>query len=149
MISRTHLTLGLAIALFFLPHVAHKVLFIPIILIASILPDIDSMHSRLGHRWYFRPLQWTLKHRGMIHSFTFCVFVSIILAFFIPSFSLPFFLGYFGHLLADSFTIEGIRPLWPLKGEAEGGIRTGGKVEEGIFLGFVFVNIVLFLSWFL
>jgi len=149
MIGKTHLALGLAIGMFFIPHVTHKILFLPIILIASILPDIDSAHSKLGHHWYFRPLQWISKHRGMIHSFTFCVLIAAVLSLFTPSLALPFFLGYFGHLFADSFTVEGIRAFWPFGEEVNGKLRTGGAVENGIFIGLIFVILALFLSWFL
>ena len=149
MIKKTHLAVGLALSLIFLPHVSHKLLFIPIVLFASLLPDIDSAYSSLGHIKVFRPLQWFVKHRGLIHSFTFCAIVSIALTLIWPGLGLPFFIGYFGHLLADSFTIEGVAPFWPLKREVRGKFRTGGAIEEGLFLGLVLLNVVLFASWFI
>lgn len=148
MINKTHLAIGFGLMLLFLPHVSHKIWFVPVILIASLLPDIDSAHSSLGHHWFFRPLQWLSKHRGMIHSFTFCIIISLIFAFFMPVIALPFFLGYFGHLFADSLTVEGIRPFWPMKKEIDGQLRTGSKIEDGIFIGIIFFDIVIFLSWF-
>lgn len=149
MINKTHLAIGTALLLLFVPHVNHKLLFIPIILLASILPDIDSAYSQVGHIKVFRPMQWFVKHRGFLHSFTMCFVFSLLLALFLPTFALPFFLGYFGHVFADSFTIDGIRPFWPLKGEISGHLRTGGAIEEGIFFGLIFFDIVLFLAWFL
>lgn len=149
MINKTHLALASALMLLFLPHINNKFLFVPVILIASLLPDIDSASSQIGRRWFFRPLQWFLKHRGMIHSFTFCIIVSLLLAFFIPVLSLPFFLGYFSHLFADSLTIEGIRPFWPMKKEISGHMRTGSAVEEGVFLSLIFINVAIFISWFI
>lgn len=149
MINKTHLSIGLALMLFFLPHVNNKLIFVPMVLFASLLPDIDSVHSTIGHHWFFRPLQWLSKHRGLVHSFTFCLFISLLFSFFLPVLALPFFLGYFGHLFADSLTVEGIRPFWPMKKEVSGNLRTGGRMEEGVFIGLIFLNIALFISWFL
>jgi len=149
MIKKTHLAIGLAFGLLFVPHVTHKLWFVPIVLISSLLPDIDSAYSSLGRWKIFRPLQLFVKHRGLLHSVSFCVFISILLAFFIPSFSLPFFLGYFGHLFADSFTSEGIVPFWPWKREIKGVMTTAGNVEEGLFMGLILLNVVLFASWFI
>lgn len=149
MIHKSHLAFASALMLLFLPHVNNKFIFVPVILIAGLLPDIDSESSRLGHSKLLKPFHWFVRHRGMIHSFTFCVVVSLIFAFFIPVLSLPFFLGYFSHLFADSLTIEGIRPFWPMKKEVSGHLRTGGAVEEGIFLGLIFVNVAIFISWFI
>ena len=148
MIKKTHLAIGLVLGLLFLPHVSHKILFIPIILIASLVPDIDCAYSYLGHMKIFRPLQWFVRHRGLIHSFVFCVFICLICALFVPVIALPLFLGYFGHLFADSLCVEGILPFWPLKKTLSGKIRVGGSVEHGVFIGLVLVNIALFVSWF-
>jgi len=149
MMMKTHLVISAAAALFLLPHVNDKIIFLPIVLFATSLPDIDSMHSELGHRWYFRPLQFFLKHRGVMHSFTFCILVALAFSFYIPVLALPFFLGYSSHLIADSFTIDGIRPFWPLSGEVEGKIRTGGVIEEGIYYSFILVSFILLLALFL
>jgi len=84
-----------------------------------------------------------IKHRSFIHSLTFCVFISLALAFYFPVVSLPFFLGYSSHLVVDSFTEEGIRVFWPAKGVVSGKVRTGGHVEEGVFYTLILVNIIL------
>ncbi len=149
MLRRTHLAIGIAITLYFLPHVTHKLLFIPILLVATLLPDIDSLTSSTGRKLIFRPLQAMVKHRGILHTYTFCIAVTLILAFVYPSSALPFFLGYSFHLLADSFTIQGIKPFWPFKVESKGLIATGSKVEQGIFFAFVLIDILLFIGLFL
>lgn len=148
MIKRTHLAIGLAVALLFLPYVNKRLIFFPVVLICSLLPDIDSPDSAYGQNALLRPLQFLVRHRGMIHSFTFCVIVSIIFALFIPVLALPFFLGYGSHLFADSFTIDGITPFWPLKSSSTGFIRTGGKAENTVFIVFLFINVILFLKLF-
>ncbi len=148
MIKRTHLAIGLALALLFLPNVNYKFVFFPIVLICALLPDIDSPDSYFGSSKLWRPLQLLVKHRGVFHSFTLCILVSVLFAFVLPIVALPFFLGYGSHLLADSFTQEGITPFWPWKRASQGALRTGGSMENGIFIGFIIINALLFLRLF-
>lgn len=143
MIRRTHLAVGLGLAVYFLPFITYKLLFIPIVVIASVLPDIDSSFSRAGSSKLFRPVQMVFKHRGFLHSYTFCVIISFSLAFFYPIAALPFFLGYASHLFLDSFTVSGIKPFWPLKASAKGLIKTGGLTDRSIFFIFLFVDLFL------
>lgn len=133
MMLRTHILFALAVGLALFPFVAHRFSFLPLIVVATMLPDIDMAHSYLGKWRVFRPLQWFVKHRGLLHSLAFCLGITAVLAFFMPVIALPFFLGYALHLFADSMTIEGIRPLWPARWEARGFIRTGSTVEAVIF----------------
>lgn len=87
------------------------------------------------------------RKRGMLHSFTFCLIVTGILAWFMPIAAFPFFLAYGTHLIADSWTTEGIRPFWPMKYVAKGNVRRGGSLEHMIFYSFVFADIIL--AWLL
>ena len=143
MIWKTHLAIGLAVALLFLNHVSKPLIFIPVVLFFSLFPDIDSSFSFIGKKIIFRPLQWSVEHRGIIHSYTICIALSLLMAFFYPVLALPFFLGYSFHLFADSFTQQGIKPFWPLKAVSKGSVSTGGKVEKAIFYTFVIVDSVL------
>lgn len=145
MMLRTHIAFGLAGGLALLPYVYHQWSFIPLVLIATLLPDIDCMHSYLGKHWIFRPLQWCIKHRGVIHSLTFCVITTLLFMLFIPVAALPFFLGFTLHLLGDGVTKEGIRLWWPWSEEIRGPMRTGGTIEKGVFYGLCGVNVLLFL----
>jgi inner membrane protein len=144
MIKRTHLLIALGIALLFLPHVKNKILFIPVLLIAALLPDIDSPSSFLGKYKIFRPMQMAVKHRGIFHSLTLCFGFSLAFAFIEPVLALPFFLGYSSHLFADSFTEEGTMPFWPWKKTANGAIRTGGHTETIVLYVFIVVDAILF-----
>lgn len=146
--KKTHLLIGLAFALLFLPNVNSKLIFFPIVLICSLLPDIDSPNSQYGNQWFLRPLQFVSKHRGMLHSLSFCILVSLAFAFILPILALPFFLGYSSHLLSDSFTKDGITPFWPWKKISEGIVRTGRKIEKGIFLVFLVLDVLLFFRLF-
>jgi membrane-bound metal-dependent hydrolase YbcI (DUF457 family) len=80
---------------------------------------------------------------------TLCIAVSILFALALPVLALPFFLGYSSHLLADSFTQEGITPFWPWKRNSKGILRTGGSVELGIFIGFAVADAILFARLFI
>lgn len=149
MLMKTHLALGAMAILFLLPIINNKLIFVFVVLFVTLLPDIDIATSYLGRKKIFRPLQWFVSHRGVIHSLTLCVIVSFLLAYFIPVLALPFFLGYSLHLFGDSLTSEGIRPFWPLKKEVHGAIRVGGKVEETIFIMFLIFNLILFVRLFI
>ncbi len=149
MLSKTHLAIGVFAIVFFLPHVNNKLIFVPVVLLASVLPDIDTGFSLMGKKWMFKPLQWFIKHRGILHSFTICVIISFLLAFYIPILALPFFLGYALHLLADSWTVEGIRPFWPHKVELKGKVKVSGIVEETIFVTFSILDVIFIILIFI
>jgi len=144
MLIRTHLAIAVFAILLLLSHVSNKLLFVIVVLIATFIPDIDSGFSTLGSRGIFKFLQVFTKHRGIIHSFTFCILISIILAFFFPAVAFAFFLGYAVHLFADSFTKEGITPFWPYSRMSSGYFKTGGRVETSVFLAFIFLDMILF-----
>ena len=71
MLVRTHLAIGIFGILLLLPFVEGKLIFIIVTLIATLLPDIDSAYSTLGQKKMFMFLQFFVKHRGILHSFTF------------------------------------------------------------------------------
>lgn len=149
MIMRTHLAIGAAVCLFFLPHISSALLFVPTILIASVIPDVDTAFSNVGKHAVFRPLQMVFRHRTLFHSFTLALVLSVIIAFYFPVVALPFFLGYSFHLLADSFTVDGVQLFWPLGKTSAGKIRTGGRIEDGIFISFLLVDGLLLLMLFI
>jgi len=144
MLIRTHLAFIVLALILFVGRVNNPIFFIFIALIATMLPDVDSAFSTVGHHRIFGFLQFFVKHRGVIHSFTFCVLVSVLLAVFWPITALPFFLGYGLHLFVDSFTQEGIMPFWPYRKRSSWKLRTGGIVESTLFLFLVLLDIFLF-----
>lgn len=146
MMLRTHVVIAILAILLFISHVKYQMFFILVTLIATLLPDIDCAYSTFGKAKIFRPLQFFIKHRSVIHSFTLAILLSLIFAFIIPVIALPFFLGYSLHLFLDAFTKEGIKPFWPWKKESSGFVRTGGRIEKGIFLVFAVLDAILFLA---
>ena len=145
MMIRTHLAIAGLAVLLFLPHITDKFIFIIVAIIATALPDIDSGFSTIGKIKATKMVQFFVKHRGFLHSFTFCIIISALLAFILPVFALPFFLGYSIHLFADSFTVEGIRPFWPLKRKSHWKLRTGSYGESSLFIFFLLADIFIFI----
>lgn len=143
MLIRTHVLIGLFFALLLLPLTEHKFLFMIIVFIVSFIPDVDSKCSKLGRKKTFRILQFFVKHRGILHSFTFLVIISFIFLFVFPIILFPFFLGYGMHLLVDGFTKQGIRPFYPLKYRMKGIVKTGGRFETFVFVVFLILSLLL------
>lgn len=143
MLLRTHLAITIFFILFFFSFVNDKIIFIIVALVATFLPDIDSRYSTVGHRKIARILQWFTKHRGIIHSFSFLILITLFLVLFLPVVAFGFFLGYGLHLVSDSFTVEGIRPFYPSKRKASGILRTGGKAETIVFVFFIILSLGL------
>jgi len=141
MLARTHIAITFAALLLLLPKINIPLTsFFGVALVATLLPDIDTAFSILGKFNVFKIPRFFTKHRGVLHSLTFCVLISLILAFVFPIAAFPFFLAYSLHLFADSFTREGIRPFWPLKKKTYWRITVGGYVETTIFALFLMLD---------
>ncbi len=144
MLLKTHFAIAILIILLFLQQINNKIIFIIMVLVGTVIPDLDNPNSVFGKFIVFRPMQFFFKHRGILHSLTVALFISVLIAIFFPIFSLGFFLGYGIHLFVDAFTKDGIRPFWPLKILAKGPLVTGGKIEEAIFFVLMFLNVAVF-----
>ena len=142
MMLKTHLAFSVVIMFLFLSKISNKFLFIFIILAATIIPDVDTGFSTAGRHIFLKPLQFFVRHRGILHSFTFCILASLAFAYFIPGISLAFFLGYGFHLFLDSFTSEGIMPFWPWRKVSKWHFRTGGRVETSLFVIFLVLDLL-------
>jgi inner membrane protein len=149
MMLKTHTVMAIAAALLLITQVKNPFIFFIIAVIAGVLPDMDIAQSKIGKKWYFRPVQLLAGHRGLFHSFLFCLLLSIVFTYISPVLGLPVFLGYSVHLIADSFTLEGIKPFWPMKDEVKGKVRVGGPIEEGIFVIFCILDVILLIRLFL
>jgi inner membrane protein len=147
MLFKTHIAIGIFAIILFLPLVSNHLGFAIITLIASALPDIDTPFSKFGRNKASKTLQVFTEHRGMFHSITICLLLTLILSFFIPKLAFGFFLGYSMHLLADGFTKAGITPFWPYSRKAKGMLKVGGVAEKGIFFTFVVVDFLLLLIY--
>jgi inner membrane protein len=148
MLLKTHMTFAVFLIILFFKHVTSPWIFALMVVVATILPDLDSGFSSFGRHLIFRPLQLLTKHRGIVHSFSFAILASIVLAIFWPVLSLGFFVGYSVHLILDSFTKDGIQPFWPFRIRSSGFITSGGRIEDTLFFTLIILDIVLFFGVF-
>ncbi|MCD4771406.1 metal-dependent hydrolase [archaeon] len=111
------------------------------ILLGAIFVDIDSLNSKISR--IFWPLSWILKHRGCLHSLTFCVLLSLLLGLLNLWAGFGFFIGYLSHLILDCFTRAGVKLFWPLGFRIRGFVKSGSWTEDIIFVGFLLLIIVM------
>jgi membrane-bound metal-dependent hydrolase YbcI (DUF457 family) len=113
-------------------------------MIASLIPDLDSLIAPKKDYKILKPLK-SKSYKDFMHSYTLCIILSALLAFFYPILALPFFIGYSFHLFFDSLTVPGTTPFWPLKIKSKGFIVPGGKTEKIItfILGFLSILFIL------
>ena len=144
----THLLVATIFALFFIPFFsfAKYVVFFTLFLFAALLPDIDHPGSMLGKKLW--PLSGIISlffgHRGLFHS----IFVPVLFLFLgwyfqVLWMGIALACGYMSHLLADSFTVSGVKP-FGVGPRVRGFIRTGGLLEFVLFM-----LLLLFLLWIL
>lgn len=146
MFIRTHLLITLFFVLILFSNVSDKIIFVGVALISTFIPDIDTKFSKLGKKKVFRPVQFFVSHRGFFHSFLFLGLISLVFYLFLPIIVLPFLLGYGLHLIADSLTIQGIQPFYPFKTRIHWKIKTGGRLEVVLFIGFLIADLLLLSS---
>jgi inner membrane protein len=137
---------GVFLALLLFKYFENKWLFIIMILIGSVVPDLDSKKSSYGRHLVFRPLQIFLKHRGAWHSLLIAGLLSIFIGWFGFDLGLGFFIGFMSHLLLDGLTKDGIRLLWPFKIKFKGFLRSGGRFDELLLICLLVINIIIFLK---
>lgn len=149
MLLKTHLAINFLLSLLFSAHLQHKILFVFLVLFATMLPDIDMVRSYIGKKAKIisRIINFFSKHRGFFHSLTFTLILSAVLLFISPFTALAFFTGYSMHILADSFTIGGIEPFWPLKQKISGVIRTNGIIEKILFFVFLAMDAIFLFAY--
>ena len=145
MLARTHILFALLSALWYLKFIAgisisvfslHQlssvVIFIVIVLVATLVPDLDETTSTLGRR--FKPVSMVLKfflgHRGVWHSVWIPLLFYVLLSQYTPIYAMAIVVGYCAHLIADSLTLEGINFLYPLQFRIQGFIKTGSLLEQ-------------------
>ena len=134
------MAIGFFSMMLFLDKVDNKWIFVPVVLIASFLPDIGRGFRLARGRTIFKFTRVFSSLDGMFKSFTVCVLIAFLFAYYFPILAFPFFLGYAINLIADSWSVEGIRPFWPFAYELKG--KVGGVVEESIFIVFLLFDVM-------
>lgn len=150
MLKRTHLAIAAGIIFYFLdvPQLRNKLIFTIVVLIASFLPDLESafLGPKTSSHGFLRKIFYSEPRNGILHTYTICISVSILLALFYPIYAFPFFIGYSFHLFADSFTPQGIQVFWPHKVRSTGHIAPGGRLDMMLFYVLLIVDVVLLIK---
>ena len=113
------------------------------VLLATAFVDIDIKNSKAGNRWYLRPLQFFTKHRGILHSLVAGVLFSLILGSVSLWAGFGFFVGYISHLFLDCLTRGGVALFWPLGFKVKGFVKSGGIIEQVVFVLLLLGNIFI------
>jgi len=143
MLFRTHIVFSLTVFFLLSYYIMMPWYVLIFVLLATAFVDIDIKNSRAGNRWYLRPLQFFTKHRGVLHSLVFALLLSLIIASISQWAGFGFFVGYVSHLFLDCLTRSGVKLFWPLGFKIKGFVKSGGIVEQVVFvlllLGDIFV----------
>jgi membrane-bound metal-dependent hydrolase YbcI (DUF457 family) len=113
------------------------------ILISTVFVDIDARNSKFGNRWFLRPLQWVTNHRGFFHGLAAALIISLIVGFVNLWAGFGFFVGYVAHLFLDCLTLGGVKLFWPFDFKVSGFVRSGGTLEDIIFVLLLLGNIFI------
>ncbi len=149
MLTRTHLVISIFFGLVLLKFSQNPFWFFGFLIIGTLLPDLDSYNSRIGKHFFSRVLTSFTKHRGIMHSFLFLFLIGIILYFYLKVAFFGFLVGYLIHIICDSFTRQGVRIFYPSKFRIHGILKTGGKLEGGIFLIAGILDLILIFEFIL
>ncbi|MBI2665536.1 metal-dependent hydrolase [Candidatus Woesearchaeota archaeon] len=148
MLFYTHLLIGVSFFLLIreiIQGINHP-LFLVLLLLGSILPDIDERSSKINQWSGFlgKITAFFFRHRGLFHSLLF-VFLLFLIAtnFWHWYYGLAVSLGYFAHLLGDGLTPMGVQIFYPFSQYTiRGKIRTG-SITEKLLMGLL----LLFIIW--
>lgn len=140
MLYRTHIAFAFFLSMLFISILSPKnqILFLVIVLITSLLPDIDHPKSKLGK--HLKVIGFLFEHRGFFHSLLFLGIVYIVLFYYFPGniYFIPFVIGYTSHLFLDGLTRKGIMPFHPFSR-----MRFHGFVHTGSFLEKIFLILLV------
>jgi len=146
---KTHVAFGFLAGIVALPylHISNQILFISLVMLGALLPDIDHPKSKIGSK--FKVIGFLFEHRGFFHSFFVIPLAALIIYYFTHSYTyiLPLCIGYISHLISDAVTKEGIMPFHPLtRLRLRGFIRTGGALEHIFLFAVVILSVYKIIS---
>lgn len=144
MMFKTHLVFGFFIGLFLVQFLqpGNPILFMSLIMIATVLPDIDHPDSAIGKN--IKIIGFLFEHRGFFHSIFALILAAGAFHYFLKSYLLGIAVvaGYGAHLLIDCTTKKGIMPFHPLsRFTIKGFIKTNGMFEYGILIVLVIASV--------
>ena len=141
----THLAFSFFVGLWLIKffEIKNQILFISLFLLFALIPDIDETKSKISSKMkvvsFF--INFFFKHRGFFHAIYIPIILFLLLFNIRMDVAIAVSLGYLSHIILDCFTVRGIRLLWPLKKRLKGFVRTGGLVENVIFIVFLLLSV--------
>lgn len=141
------MAIGLLTALLLIPLLNEKwYVFIPLVILGSILPDVDHESSKINR--IFPLTRWIPKffaHRGFFHSIFPAVIIYAVFYFANLNYiGLPLAIGYLSHLASDCFTRQGCNLLHPVSQfRVQGPIMTNGLMELLIVISVIVLDVLL------
>lgn len=151
MMYYTHLAFGFltAVSLMNLFNTGNRYIFLSLVLVGSLLPDLDHPDSKFGKKAGIlsKIIESVFGHRGLMHTFYIAAAIALLIYYiFRPAYGIAIFLGYMSHLVIDGFTKQGINFLHPLsKLHLSGFVETGSVIEKGIAILIVIASVMIIL----
>ncbi len=146
--GRTHMAIGLLAGLILFPLLHQSwYIFIPLVILGALLPDVDHKNSKINRmlpitRW----IPAVFEHRGFFHS----IFPAVIIYFGfhfakLDIIGIPLAIGYTSHLASDCFTRLGCNLLHPVSTfRIQGPIMTDGLMELLTLGGVLVLDVLIF-----
>ena len=147
----THLAFSFLIGILIIKtlSIQNQILFIILFMLASLLPDIDELKSKVSNK--VKPLahliHFVLGHRGLMHSIWTPIILYLLIFMFNINIAIAISFGYLSHLILDCLTPSGIKLLWPYKKRLKGFIRTGSLTEYLLFIALLIVDVYFLISF--
>ena len=147
----THLAFSFLIGILIIKtlSIQNQILFIILFMLASLLPDIDELKSKVSNK--VKPLahliHFFLGHRGLMHSIWTAIILYLLIFMFNINIAISISFGYLSHLILDCLTPSGIKLLWPYKKRLKGFIRTGSLTEYLLFIALLIVDVYFLISF--
>ncbi len=140
MLGRTHIAFGILCALLLLPFISvpSKILFVGLVALGALLPDVDHEKSKINRLCpVTRILPKLFKHRGFFHSLFPVIILGGIFWYFNENFvGMSLCFGYLTHLISDGCTRMGVNFLHPVSTlHIRGPFETGTFAETLLLFG--------------
>lgn len=150
MMFLTHLVFGIFISVLAIKseflNINNNILFLIIISLSSIIPDIDFFRSTINKktRTVTYAISYFFKHRGILHSIFVPIIIYIIIYTFNTDIALAILLGYSSHIILDSLTKAGTRPFMPItKYKIKGFVKTRGLMDFLILIILIILTVIV------
>ena len=150
-LAKTHVAFGILGGAIAYPFVGGDIfIFYTLVIIGSILPDIDHQNSSINKLMpVTNILPKIFKHRGLFHSvFAVAGIIALFSIFSQQIFGYYLAIGYTAHLLSDAMTKMGVNVFYPFTTFKLRGPITTGTRAEALAAAFALGFAILFWSGF-